>query len=130
LAKFADRVFNDRSESDLRDLAAEDWRAFLDRRFLLTDAERAALAAVDGEVAAHIAETVRELIKSGGALEVTLPEARKGGEVVFSRVDSYSRARKSKGGARQASVRARRITVTILKCSFDANCRNWKCRPG
>jgi hypothetical protein len=116
LAKFAGRIFNERSEPEWREVAREDWRAFIDRRFKLTDAERDALAAIDEEVVAQIAETVRELIRSGGELEVTLPEGRKGGELVFSR------------GA--GTARRRAASAVVLRCSFDANCRNWKCRAG
>lgn len=131
LDKFAGRIFNDRSEPEWRELAAEDWRAFLNQRFVLTDAERDALAAIDEETAAQIAETVRELVKTGGELAAALPEGRrKRGEIIFSRVDPSSRSGRSKGAARKPSGAGSRITVPILKCSFDANCRNWKCRPG
>lgn len=124
LAKFAGRIFNERSEPEWREVAREDWRAFVERRFKLTDPERDALAAIDQEVVAQIAETVRELIRTGGELEATLPEGRKGGELVFSRARTSARARGARGSAR----RSRAAPVPVLRCTFDANCRNWKCR--
>jgi hypothetical protein len=129
LEKFAGRLFNERSEPEWRQLAAEDWRAFLERRFVLTDAERDALAAIDDGTVAQIAETVRELVKAGGELAAALPEGRgERGEIVFSRADGRGRSGRSKPATRRPSGRS--ISIPILKCSFDANCRNWKCRPG
>jgi hypothetical protein len=127
LAKFADRIFNDPSEAEWRELAGGDWRSFVHRRFVLTDGQREALDAVDDDSVARIAETVRQLIKNGGQLQVTLPEAGKGGEIVFSRIDED---RNQKAAGAQEASQARRITIPVMKCSFDANCRNWKCRPG
>ena len=107
VAKFAHRLFNEKAEEEWRNLAAADWRAFVNRRFKLTDDQRGALAAMDEAVVARIAEAVRQLLESGGEASIVLPEGRNGGQLVF-----------------EATGRKKR---PVLECSFDANCRNWKC---
>lgn len=126
LAKFADRTFNDRSEQEARDLATADWRGFLEQRFSLSDAEQRALRELPPEVVDEIANAVRALTKSGGAIAVALPEGRKGGEITFFGPEASPRRR----AAARPSGDSSRYTIPIVKCSFDANCRNWRCRPG
>src|SRR6185436_8733013 len=63
VAKFAHRLFNEKAEEEWRNLAAADWRAFVNRRFKLTDDQRGALAAMDEAVVARIAEAVRQLLE-------------------------------------------------------------------
>ena len=123
LSKFAGRVFNETTESEWRELAAKDWREFMRKRFRLSDAQREAIESIDEEASSSIAATVQELIKTGGAMDIVLPEGRKGGEVTFSGPDGGKG-----GGGTRALARGRSFSIKILKCTFDANCRNWKCR--
>lgn len=127
LAKFAQRVFNDRHETEWRDLADNDWRDFMVRRFTLSDAERATLDQLDPAIVEHIASAVRALITSGGALEATLPEGKSGGRLVFLGPKAAARTKAAAGSRKPRELR---FTIPIMDCSFDANCRNWRCRAG
>ncbi len=144
LAKFADRLFNERSrdereqDRELRDLAERDWRTYIDARFRLSEAERETLASLPDEVVDHIADAVHTAMSRGGALSVRLPRGKEGGEIVIFGPAPGERASKR---TKKASVTARTagsstspgsagFKIPILKCTFDANCRNWRCRPG
>lgn len=127
LAKFAHRVFNDREAGEWRDMATRDWRDFMERRFTLSEAERATLASLDDAIVEHIAQAVRQLAASGGALHITLPEGKSGGRVAFLGPTTTSKRRTT---ARKSGSQDLRFTVPIVDCSFDAHCRNWRCRAG
>jgi len=128
LSKFANRLFNDKSETEWRDLIAEDWRQFMERRFRLSDAERAALAALDEETVESIANAARELLETGGELQATLPEGKRAGQLVFA---GPAKGRKVTAAAAAApGGPTTGFTIPIIKCTFDANCRHWKCRRG
>ena len=127
LSKFANRIFNDKSETEWRDLIAEDWRQFMERRFSLSDAERAALAALDEETVESIANAARQLLESGGEVQATLPEGKRPGQLVLGAAKGRKMAAAAApGGGGPTSG----LTIPIIKCTFDANCRNWKCRRG
>jgi hypothetical protein len=115
LGKFARRVFNDPSLAAPRAMVVEDWRAYVRHQFRLSAAQDAALAAVDREVAAAIARTVRRLVEGGGELSATFPHEGQGGQVVFT-------------GYGDGKTRGDRPKATALTCTFDAECRNWTAR--
>ena len=134
LQKFAGRVFNEPDETEWRELASKDWREFLNRRFALTDTEKATLDTLDAESTSLIAKGIQQLIKSGGALTIALPEHGKSGELTLLGPGADSQLRsKKKAVAPSASGRAGASTnfnIPIVHCSFDANCRNWRCKWG
>jgi len=135
LQKFSGRVFNEPDQTEWRDLAAKDWREFLDRRFTLSEAQKATLDALDEESTAIIAKGVQQLIQTGGALEITLPEGGKPGKLTLlgpaaqdkprSKAKAVARTTGSGGAGTSTS-----FTIPIVHCSFDANCRHWRCRWG
>jgi len=116
LVKFARRLFNERGEPHWRELGAHDWRAFVLQRFRLTLAQKETLATLPDDVVTEIAGAVRRLVEGGGLLEAQLPDDRKSGRLQFSESRLVG------------DLPDARMMVPILDCTFDADCRNWRCR--
>ena len=129
LAKFANRLFNDKSEAEWRELLAGDWRQFMQRRFRLSDEQHAALSALDADTVASIADAARQLLESGGEVQATLPDGKRGGQLVLAEAGK-ERKRAATAAAAPGGGTTTGFTIPIIKCTFDANCRNWKCRRG
>ena len=98
----------------------KDWRAFIASELSLSKTQTDNLQNIPPEEAEKVQRALREAIKHGGEFSLSLgsESARKGaaGELTI------------RGAA--AGKTARSFTIPLVKCTFDANCRNWKCKFG
>ena len=98
----------------------KDWRAFIAGELSLSKTQLDNLRSIPPAEVDKVQQALREAIDGGGEFSLTLgsESVRKGaaGELVITR------------GA--ASASARSFTIPLVKCTFDANCRNWKCKFG
>ena len=101
---------------------SKDWRAFIAGEFSLSKTQLDNLRSIPPAEVDKVQQALRETIEGGGEFSLTLgsDSARKGatGELIIMR------------GPASASASARRFTIPLVKCTFDANCRNWKCKFG
>jgi hypothetical protein len=99
----------------------KDWRAFIASELSLSKAQTDNLQNIPAEEVEKVQRALREAIKHGGEFSLSLgsESARKGaaGELTIK-------------GAAAAGKTARSFTIPLVKCTFDANCRNWKCKFG
>ena len=100
----------------------KDWRAFIASELSLSKTQTDNLQNIPAEEVEKVQRAFREAIKHGGEFSLSLgsESARKGaaGELTI------------KGAAAAAGKTARSFTIPLVKCTFDANCRNWKCKFG
>jgi hypothetical protein len=99
--------------------ASKDWRALISSQFALTSTQVANLKAIPAAESARVQGGVTDMMKNGGNFRITLgTDAKAGGngELLVQLVGSST---PSKG-----------FKITIIKCNFDANCRNWHCKIG
>lgn len=99
---------------------SKDWRAFITSELSLSKTRLDNLRSIPAAEVDKVQRALREAIERGGEFSLTLgsESARKGaaGQLIVMR------------GTAAASVRS--FTIPLVKCTFDANCRNWKCKFG
>ena len=100
------------------DQLSKDWRAFIASEFSLSKTQAANLKNIPAEEVAKVQGGFRDAVKQGGEFRLKLgSEAGSGaGELTIQ----------PKG----PTTPSRTIKITIIKCTFDANCRNWHCKLG
>lgn len=104
----------------------KDWKAFFESEFHLSEMQRTHLQDISAEEGEKIRRGFSEAADKGGDVRLTLASDARGrrsaGEPGGSLTISSSAA--------SPSATARRFKVPLLHCTFDANCRNWKCKLG
>lgn len=99
---------------------SKDWRAFVASEFSLSKTQMDNLRSIPATEVNKVQRALREAVERGGEFSLTLGSegARKGAAGQLTVM----------GGG--AAATARRFTIPLVKCTFDANCRNWKCKFG
>lgn len=120
----ADVVFSGSPEAEAHARQVErDWRAYVLASFRLKSRQKESLDAIPPEVVEDIQRALRQALESGGgSARIRLVSGSKRadarGELVVS---AAKRSRQGGGGS------AARLKVPILRCTFDADCRDWDC---
>jgi hypothetical protein len=99
---------------------SKDWRAFVASQLSMTKTQLDNLRSIPPTEVDKVQRALREAIERGGDFSLTLgsESSRKGagGQLIVM------------GGG--AAATARNFTIPLVKCTFDANCRHWKCKFG
>jgi hypothetical protein len=125
----AGRVFGEVLKPNARDPRArqlkKDWRSFVEGQFRLNETQGSNLRDVPAEEVEKIQRAFNEA-------------TNRGGKVVFAMAVPASEGSDGKGGSLtieggsggSAATVTPRIKITLIRCTFDANCRNWECKLG
>ncbi len=95
---------------------SRDWRAFIKGELSFTETQSDNLSNIPAGEADKVQRAFKHVVTHGGEFSVRLGSKDSSGTLVIKITGT--------------GAKARRFTIPILTCKYDANCRNWKCHWG
>ena len=94
----------------------EDWRQLLLDEFAVTAEQRASLADIPPDDARELQNAVALVVDQGGTIRLERESERSPGRLIVA--------------PEPADSATAELSVGVFHCTYDANCRNWRCGWG